>query len=168
MSFLSIEVKAKTKKPEEIKGILEEKSARFEGEDHQVDTYFKTNVGRLKLREGNIENYLIFYKRDESGDSMESKVSLFKTEPNDGLKEILEKTNGIKVVVDKRRMIYFIKNIKFHIDNVKNLGSFVEIEAQDKEGVLGEEKLKEQLREYKEIFGIEESDIVRSSYSDLI
>ena len=33
--------------------------------------------------------------------------------------------------MDKKREIYFIHNVKFHIDNVKNLGTFIEIEAID-------------------------------------
>ena len=53
--------------------------------------------------------------------------------PDKTLKEILIKTLGIKAVVDKRRKIYFINNVKFHFDTVKDLGTFVEVEAIDKE-----------------------------------
>ncbi len=31
---------------------------KFAGTDHQIDTYFNTAKGRLKLREGNIEKAL--------------------------------------------------------------------------------------------------------------
>ena len=63
MGNLNIEIKAKSNNNSEIRKILQSKSADFKGIDHQIDTYFKTNEGRLKLREGNIENKLIFYKR---------------------------------------------------------------------------------------------------------
>ncbi|HFD33211.1 MAG TPA: CYTH domain-containing protein, partial [Gammaproteobacteria bacterium] len=48
---------------------------------------------------------------------------------------------GIFKIVDKQRRIYFIGNVKFHIDEVKGLGSFVEIEAIDEDGNIGLEKL---------------------------
>ena len=52
------------------------------------------------------------------------------------LKEILIAAIGKKVVVDKQRQIYFIDNVKFHIDTVKGLGSFMEIEAIDKDTLV--------------------------------
>ena len=56
---LNIEIKAKCQVPEKIHQILRKKEAEFKGIDHQIDTYFNVNDGRLKLREGNIENHLI-------------------------------------------------------------------------------------------------------------
>ena len=38
------------------------------------------------------------------------------------LKEVLTKSMGIKVVVKKKREIYYIDNVKFHIDEVEGLG----------------------------------------------
>ena len=38
-------------------------SPRFIGIDLQTDTYFNAAQGRLKLRQGNIENALIHYER---------------------------------------------------------------------------------------------------------
>ena len=40
----------------------------FHGIDEQVDTYFRVSKGRLKIREGNIENALIYYERDDVAD----------------------------------------------------------------------------------------------------
>ena len=42
-----------------IRQILINKKADYKGLDHQIDTYFNVNIGRLKLREGSIENNLI-------------------------------------------------------------------------------------------------------------
>jgi adenylate cyclase class IV len=39
--------------------------------------------------------------------------------------------------VDKKREIYFINNVKFHIDTVDGAGSFIEIEAIDNDGSSG-------------------------------
>jgi adenylate cyclase class IV len=53
MTQLNIEIKAKSNNQDWIKEVLKTHHAEFKGVDHQVDTYFKVNVGRLKLREGN-------------------------------------------------------------------------------------------------------------------
>ncbi len=63
MSHINIEIKAKLKNSDLIIKILKNQRARFIGTDHQIDTYFKVPYGRLKLREGSIENYLIFLQK---------------------------------------------------------------------------------------------------------
>jgi len=75
---------------------------------------------------------------------------------------------GTLAVVDKQREIYFIDNVKFHIDNVRNLGSFVEIEAIDRNGTIGIEKLTEQCNYYMNLFKIEKNDLIDISYSDMM
>lgn len=168
MSHLNVEIKARCADPNKAREILKSKSADFKGVDHQIDTYFKVNSGRLKLREGNIENYLIYYNRENKEGPKESKVILFKNEPNSTIKDILLSANGVLVVVDKKREIYFIDNVKFHIDIVKNLGSFVEIEAIDKEGIIGKKKLYAQCQQYIKLLGILEVNLISDSYSDLL
>jgi adenylate cyclase, class 2 len=64
MHHLIVEIKARCSDPEKIRTILRARGARFAGLDHQVDTYFRVSAGRLKLREGKIENALIFYCRE--------------------------------------------------------------------------------------------------------
>ena len=75
---------------------------------------------------------------------------------------------GIKVVVKKRREIYYINNVKFHIDEVPGLGSFVEIEAGNMLADLLQEKLKEQCDFYMKELGIKEEDLLEVSYSDML
>ncbi len=64
MPIINIEIKAATADQDGIRKILRSLNADFKGTDHQTDTYFKVNHGRLKLREGNIENNLIWYERE--------------------------------------------------------------------------------------------------------
>jgi adenylate cyclase class IV len=104
-----MEIKAKCSNPESIRNILKEKNAEFKGLDHQIDTYFNCKTGRLKLREGNIENYLIYYDRNEDNKgSKQSKVILIQN-PDKDLKIILENANNITVVVDKKREIILLR-----------------------------------------------------------
>lgn len=168
MKHLNIEIKAKCNNHEKIRSILKSRNADFKGTDHQIDTYFKVNNGRLKLREGNIENFLVFYEREDKEGPKQSDVILFKSDPNSSLKEILLKSLSSLVVVDKQREIYFVENVKFHIDTVKNLGTFMEIEAIDSDGSFGKEKLLEQCENYLQLFDIPKSDLISVSYSDLL
>lgn len=168
MPHLNIEIKARCDNHEKIRDILKSKNADFKGTDHQIDTYFKVPNGRLKLREGNIENHLIFYERENQAGPKQSKVTLFENKPGSSLKEILSKALGILVAVDKKREIYFIKNVKFHIDTVANLGTFMEIEAIDSDGTIGKEKLQKQCQYYLDLFGIKTDDLLSKSYGDMI
>jgi adenylate cyclase class IV len=59
----------------------------FIGEDHQIDTYFNVETyGRLKLREGNIENTLIYYDRGNTANAKQSNVLLYKPNSTTDLK----------------------------------------------------------------------------------
>src|SRR3989344_8010057 len=168
MKHLNIEIKARCNDHEKIRSILKSRNADFKGTDHQIDTYFKVDNGRLKLREGNIENFLVFYEREDKEGPKKSDVILFKSDPSSSLKEILLKSLGALVVVDKQREIYFIENVKFHIDTVMNLGTFMEIEAIDSDGSYKKEKLLKQCQKYLKLFGIPKDDLVSVSYSDLL
>lgn len=168
MGHLNVEIKAWCKSPEHVRGILESRNADFKGLDHQIDTYFCSPTGRLKLREGNIENSLIFYERENKEGPKDSKVVLYEHKNDPKLKELLTKALGVLVVVDKQREIYFIKNVKFHLDEVKDLGKFVEIEAIDKEGIIGKPRLQERCEFYMRLCGISEKDLISESYSDML
>lgn len=168
MKHTNIEIKAKCVDQSKIREILKEYNADYKGLDHQIDTYFHVHHGRLKLREGNIENALIHYERENIEGPKQSNILLFKVDPGSQLKELLTKSLGILAVVDKQREIYFIDNVKFHLDNVLGLGTFVEIEAIDEDGTIGREKLLEQCIRYLQLFGIQNTDLLMDSYSDQI
>ncbi len=168
MGHLNVEIKARCNAYEKVRKVLKSRNADYKGIDHQIDTYFKVNFGRLKLREGNIENYLIFYDRENKEGPKESKVILFENVPDSSLKNILVKALGVLMIVDKQREIYFIGNVKFHLDTVKNLGEFMEIEAIDMDGSIGKEKLFNQCQSYLDLFQISKADLISDSYSDLL
>jgi len=168
MSFLNVEIKAKCTAPDFIREYLLSHQAEFKGIDQQTDTYFNVNKGRLKLREGNIENNLIYYERADQHGPKNSNFNLVKINDTCGLKEALIKSIGIKVIVKKKREIYYIKNVKFHIDEVENLGSFVEIEAGNILADLSNIDLTQQCNFYIKEFKIEAEDLIEVSYSDML
>jgi predicted adenylyl cyclase CyaB len=165
---INYEFKARCNNLKKLEMKLKELNPLFVGTDHQVDTYFNVPNGRLKLREGNIENSLIHYNRTNTAGAKQSDVTLFQYQPDKNLKEALSKALGIKTVVDKKRKIYFIDNVKFHFDEVNELGSFIEVEAIDKDGSIGIENLKEQCHYYIQLLGISSDQFIAESYSDLL
>ena len=168
MKYKIIEIKAKCKDHDRIKNILKSKHAKFKGTCHQIDTYFKINSGKLKLREGNKENHLVYYKRENKEGPKQSNVIEFKFNSKLPIKEILTKSLGVLVIVDKKRDIYYINNVKFHLDIIKNLGKFFEIEALDNRRNISKKKLLKQCNFFLDLFNIPKSDLISVSYSDLL
>jgi adenylate cyclase class 2 len=169
-AHLNVEMKARCPDPEGALRRLAALGAREQGVDHQVDTYFHAPSGRLKLRQGGIENYLIHYERPDDAGPKQSVVSLHAVDPTEssGLRDLLSKALGVRVVVDKQRHILWIDNVKFHVDAVHGLGSYVEIEAVDRIGDIGRERLREQCARYVDLLQIDVLDLEPRSYSDLI
>jgi predicted adenylyl cyclase CyaB len=166
MQHTILEFKARCEDHNRIREILKRKNARLVGIDRQIDTYFLVPHGRLKLRQGEIENSLIFYARaDDSGTKL-SEVTMSKVPPNSEIKAVLAEALGVKVTVDKRREIYFIDNVKIHLDEVAGLGAFLEVEA------IGQsedrEHLQRQCDQFVHEFGVKREDFVARSYSDLL
>ena len=168
MSHLNVEIKARCLDPSFVRLYLLAHKAEFKGLDEQTDTYFNVSNGRLKLREGDIENNLIYYDRNNQAGPKSSHFNLVKIPDAKGLKEILERSCGIKIIVRKKREIYYLQNVKFHIDEVPGLGSFVEIEAGNILTNKTEAELLEQCNFYLKEFGIQEDDLLAGSYSDML
>lgn len=168
MATVNIEFKARANDLVALEKKLLTLTPRYIGEDNQVDTYFNVGTGRLKLREGNIENSLIYYERINTAGAKQSNILLYQHSPAKALKDILIKLHGIKVVVDKKRKIYFIDNVKFHFDVVEGLGTFVEAEAIDTNGSIGIDKLSEQCDFYAAFLAIDAADLIAVSYSDML
>ena len=168
MSFINIEIKARTSRSARIREYLLEQKAEFRGIDDQTDTYFNVLHGRLKLRQGTIENNLIFYERPDAPGPKQSDFDLINIGEGDLLNQILSKALGIRIIVRKKREIYFIGNVKFHLDTLEDLGNFVEIEASNKNFPASIDKLHEQCNFYMRQFGIKDEDLVDGSYSDML
>ncbi|MBT4485653.1 MAG: class IV adenylate cyclase [Candidatus Latescibacteria bacterium] len=167
----NIEIKARISGFDRIRVFLSEHNADFKGTDHQIDTYFKVPHGRLKIREGTIESCLVFYNRDNRPGPKRCDYIIEQFKQGDAMpgriRAVLESSLGILTIVDKKREIFFIDNVKFHLDTVKNLGTFFEIEAIDT-GAIDEEHLHRQCEEYLEKLGITEKQLVGVSYSDML
>jgi adenylate cyclase class 2 len=164
---LIVEIKARCPDPILVRRVLGERDAEFIGQDEQTDTYFHVPHGRLKLREGRIENALIHYHRPDQGPPKDSDVSLYASEHPGELKRILTVALGVRQVVVKHRDIWFVDNVKVHLDRVEGLdGHFVEIEAIGDAGADRAE-LDAQCREWMTRLCVTDADLVSGSYSDM-
>lgn len=168
MNIVNYEFKAKVNDLTEYESKLLRLNPVFKGTDHQTDTYFNVPKGRLKLREGDIENALINYDREDYSGAKQSNIILYKHTPDKALKDILILQLGVKTVVSKKRKIYFIDNVKFHFDVVELLGPFIEVEAIDTEGKFTIAELKELCDKYFSFFGLKQDNLIDKSYSDLL
>ena len=166
MRIINYEFKARLKNDAVVRAALKKMRARFIGVDRQVDTYFRVPAGRLKVREGRIENALVFYRRADASRARRSTIELMPLPRRNSVRSILSAALGIVAVVDKRREIYFVGNVKIHLDRIRGLGKFVEVEAISRRG--GVRAARQQARKFQRLFEIAASDIVPQSYSDLI
>jgi len=136
----------------------------------QTDTYFNVPSGRLKLREfagGGIPGQLIFYARPDEPLPRTSEYHILEIANPAGLRELLVLALGVKAIVSKERAVYLFRNVRIHLDDVADLGTFIELE-----GVLDEDHPEEEslglLGELMREFSIAEEDLLSKSYCELI
>lgn len=166
--YADITIKARCDNPAQTESILLGLNAVFQGMDAQTDTYYETDYGKLKHRQGNIENVLIHYNRTQLADTRKTEVLLYLKNPGAATVKAVCGDRQVVAEIKKQRKIFFIDNVKFHIDQVVGLGSFVEIEAIDLDGSVGIEVLQQQCDYYKDQLQISPDDLVTSAYTDLI
>ena len=168
MGHLNVEFKARCGDPGAMLDRLILLGARPQGIDEQTDVYYHAPKGRLKLRRGTIENNLIHYVRPDEPAPKESHVHLVQVDPQSGLDELLDAALDRDVTVEKQRHILWLGNVKFHIDTVTGLGSFLEIEAIDLGNDRGSEALQAQCHHYMHLLGVAPGDLEARSYSDML
>lgn len=168
MKIQNVEFKARVAALEPFEKQLLSLGAKLVATEHQVDTYFNTSEARLKLRESGSQNSLIHYDRADTSTAKQSDIIYYQHLPNTALKSILTTHLGVKVIVDKIRTIYAIDNVRFHLDMVQQLGTFLEVEAMDENQNFTATALKDQCDWYFSLFKLNEVDLVNLSYSDLI
>ena len=133
----------------------------------QVDTYFNVPQGRLKLRETNThEAVLIYYERSDLAKSRYSNYQICDIPEPIAFKQIATMALGVKIVVEKRRELWMFGDTRIHLDEVRDLGQFVELETVILNQTEGEAQVEHQL--VKNALGIKEEDLVSASYSDLV
>jgi adenylate cyclase class IV len=135
----------------------------------QRDSYFGARDGRLKLREQEPgPSYLIHYRREDKAELRPSEYTLVEIADPPALARLLASALGIECVVGKeRRLFLWEQNVRIHLDRVDGLGTFVEIEAvAPPDSNLARER--DQAERLRALLEIESSQLVPTSYSDLL
>ncbi len=166
MNIKNIEIKAVYDDHDKSRLILNSKNLDFMYMDFQIDTYFVVKDGRLKFRESKLENSLIYYNREDKKEPKKSNVIICKN-PDISLKDILMNSLGVLIRVEKKREIYILDNVKIHLDEVKDLGSFIEVEAMGKENDP-EDYLLNECSYFIDLLDIKKENFISESYSDLL
>jgi homotetrameric cytidine deaminase len=143
--------------------------ARDAGLLRQRDTYYAVPHGRLKLREEEPGGAtLIAYERPDAAAERVSSYQLVPVADPEPLREALTAANGIDVVVVKRRhLLLWEETVRIHLDEVRGLGSFLELEAVARPGSdLTREH--EQVARLRERLEIRDAALREGSYADAL
>ncbi|KAG8180810.1 hypothetical protein JTE90_008595 [Oedothorax gibbosus] len=136
---------------------------------HQTDTYFQVPNGRLKLRQiQDQKTELIFYDRpDTEGPKLSNSKDFQTSQEGEGLKKVLTSSLGIIGEVSKERHLLMCGQTRIHVDNVKGLGYFMELEVVLNEGETLEygEKVANDLMEK---LGTSKEDLISGCDIDLL
>ena len=161
-----IELKAKIKSLNFIRSKLKELNASHVGTYQQHDTYYNIPNGRLKLREikGKKEAKLIYYDRENISEPKKSKIIVLEIQEPESFKLLGKRALTERIVIDKKREIYIYKETQIHLDCVKDLGTFIEFERIMTDYI----KDRKSLDNLKKILKIQDTDLIKGSYSDLL
>ncbi len=118
----------------------------------------------MKLRIENERQTLIFYDRNEKSKKRWSDYHLLEIKNTDGNK-YLKRFLDVLTIVDKKRELYLYKNTRIHLDHVKNLGYFVELETRVLNGLKDAEK---RFKYLLDALKLRDKKEIRASYKDLL
>jgi homotetrameric cytidine deaminase len=167
MARVNVELKARVFDPVATAAQCLAVGATDHGELQQTDTYFMARRGRLKLREGSDGSEVIAYRRPDSADASESTYVRAPVSSLDSVAEALEAALGTLVVVSKRRRLLLWEGVRIHLDEVEELGSFIEFEAVLPDaGDLETARMK--VARLRSELGIEDDALVSVGYADLL
>jgi adenylate cyclase class IV len=137
------------------------------GDLRQTDTYFAVPAGRLKLRETpGLQAELVFYERDELAAGRPSEYQVVYTPDAALMRDLLSAALGVLGIVRKRRTLLLLDSVRIHLDNVEELGQFIEIEAPVRREA-DEAAVSVELDRLIKTLGFEWEDCIRASYLDM-
>ena len=165
----NLELKVRYPDLERAARIVESLGAEYGGTLQQLDTYFHSREGRLKLRENaksEDDAQLIWYEREDDPDICGSTYLLTGVADPTALRESLRRSVGILTEVRKARDLYVWENVRIHLDDVEGLGRFIEFEAilDDITGQAGRHKLQSLCHHLQ----IEPTSYIGESYATLV
>ncbi|PIW98623.1 MAG: hypothetical protein COZ80_09590 [Ignavibacteria bacterium CG_4_8_14_3_um_filter_37_9] len=161
---VNLEIKVKVENFDLILSNLKKVKAKKAGLLHQKDVYFSTPKGLLKLRKEGKNQQLIRYQRNEKGKNRWSNFEILELHQAHA-ESFLKNLWDCEVVVEKVRLLYLHENTRIHLDKVKKLGSFIELETK----VLTTKKeAQQQFLFLLKALQLDPKEELRLSYHDLL
>jgi predicted adenylyl cyclase CyaB len=140
--------------------------ARDKGILQQKDIYFDISRGRLKLRILSKRSCeLIAYSRPHRRGGRYSTYHILRSKDVSAAQRFYTRVFDTRVIVKKRRRLFLYKNACIHLDTVEQLGNFIEFEVVVTQGKRQARKI---FQELFDAFGIEDSQTIEGSYSDML
>ncbi|KAJ2950439.1 hypothetical protein O0L34_g8680 [Tuta absoluta] len=169
----NVEIKAKISDYEKICNVAEELSGGPATIIKQDDTFYNVLEGRLKMRfYADSSATLVRYSRDDEGGPKLSNYELLDFTSEEAAKakqldEMLRKCLGTRGRVVKERKLFIVDQTRIHIDTVKDLGHFMELEV-----VLRPSQSVEEgqaiARDLQNKLEVRDKDLIQCAYVDLL
>jgi predicted adenylyl cyclase CyaB len=163
----NIEIKARVRDQSHVRDYM-----RTQGTQHQIqyqrDVFFNASHGRLKLRcfpDGT--GVLVAYNRPDRTGPKLSDYTLAPVHDASQCERALARSLGIRGIVEKKRQIAIVGQTRIHLDRVKGLGLFLELEVvlkprqTSRSGQTIARKLMEDLK-------INPADLLEEAYIDML
>ena len=161
---INLEIKIKVKNFDSIILGLKKLKAKKSGVLHQKDVYFSTSKGLLKLRKEGKTQQLIRYQRDEKGKNRWSNFEILELHQSHA-ESFLRNLWDCEVVVEKERLLYMFDNTRIHLDKVKKLGYFIELETKV---IATKRDAQERFRFLLKALQLDPKTQIKFSYHDLL
>jgi len=162
---LNLELKVKIRSHDEVITLLNSIKCEITNTLTQKDTYYKYPKGLLKLREQNGKFQLVKYQRNGRSTERWSDYSILHLS-GDNVEKYLEELFEVETIVKKVRNLYIYKNTRIHLDEVKKLGKYLELETVVEE--ITQEEAKQQFEDVINLLNLESLTGIRNSYKDLV
>ncbi len=164
----NIEIKARIGNPEAVRERVAALATEGPTGIAQEDTFFNCSAGRLKLRAfSSTHGELIFYRRADQPGPKESYYVRTSTAEPEILRQTLTLAYGETGRVRKHRTLFLVGRTRVHLDDVENLGSFLELEVVLREGEPAEAGVRE-AEDLMSRLGIKASQLIDRAYIDLL
>jgi adenylate cyclase class IV len=139
--------------------------ASDEGILTQTDYFYEVARGRLKLRVEDGRGTLIAYDREDRPEARESEYFISAVADPESMRLVLDSVLDSGPSISKRRHLLLLRHTRIHLDEIADLGRFVELETvlDDKESWNPHEEHGEVV----EALGLADAPRLAGAYVDL-
>jgi len=143
--------------------LLKKANAENKGVLKQKDIYYRWKKGLLKLRIEGDSATLIKYVRAEKGKRWSNFDLMRLTGENP--EKYFDDLLTVEAVVEKKRKLYFWNNTRVHLDEVKGLGKFLELETLF---ISTRADMEKRFTDTIAMLGLDLSKQIRKSYKNIL